>query len=175
MTMPDPSDQVMTSLLAFGLLRGLVSRTDVVEWADRIIARRDQPPAWLLDLSMSAQLHLLDVVSLLNNAGAEIDPVQLCRGILSLLPDMSEDNFAELERRAEAIYLLVFDAVQGNWSYPILSEADGVRDNFEWKREGYIQMSEGQVIDQVHSFIERYRDSEVRRALAPVLFSIPKD
>ncbi len=88
---------------------------------------------------------------------------------------MSQDNYVQLERRAESIYSLIFDAVGGNWSYSILGEADKARDNFEFQRQGYIQMSQGEVIDQFHSFIERCHNLDLRRGLAPILFNIPKD
>lgn len=168
-----PGDQLVAGVIVLGLRRSLIQRPAVVAWADGQIERRANPSAWLIDLSLSEQMRVLDVISLLNRVAEGVNSTDVFRAFLSLLPDLSQGEYSEFQQRAEILYTIAFDCLDGDWTNEVLREADRVADNFDWQREGYMRLTKGNVIDQFHRFIERHRDLELRQAMQPILMEMP--
>lgn len=59
--------------LGMALETGAISRSDVVAWADSLIETTEQPLEWMIELSLSANKHYLDVVHMLREVPGEID------------------------------------------------------------------------------------------------------
>lgn len=51
--------------LAIGLTLGLISATDVIEWADSWILQLDEPPYWLIEVSTTPKVTLQDLLNLI--------------------------------------------------------------------------------------------------------------
>src|SRR5689334_14304447 len=92
---PTPEEKLAASVFALGLRHGFVRREDVVRWADRRIEWSDTPPEWLIDLSLSPNLHWVDLVSRLNQVAEGVDRVATCKAVYALLPDADGLSFDE--------------------------------------------------------------------------------
>jgi hypothetical protein len=169
-----PDDRFATSVLAAGLLLGLFHREDVVRWADRRIESSDIPPGWLIDLSLSQNLHDLDLIALLRRVGAGADPVATCRALYAFCPGARGLSFDAAAKLAERLYHITYDCLDGDWTRPLLAEADQVADTFDFVREGYVDLSRDDAVRQLDEFIERHRDEDLVKRLAPVAWSVPR-
>src|SRR5579885_2592326 len=91
-------DPLLAAILAAGLLHNVVAREDVVRWADSEIEKREDIPAWLIDLSMSQKMFTLDIISLLSGIAGDVPHLAVCRGLYSLFGDLpptySYDDYA---------------------------------------------------------------------------------
>lgn len=168
-----PDDRLAASVFAAGLLRGFVDREDIVRWADRRIEAGAAPPDWLIELSLSQNLHLMDVISLLERVGTGVDPVATCEAILALYPEVEAPSFDEAAKLAEGLYQLVSECLGWECKYPLWVEADDVADNFDFVRDGYIDLSRDGAVGQFRRFIERHRDERIVKLLHPVVWSAP--
>jgi hypothetical protein len=163
-----PDDRLATSVFAVGLSLGFVRREDVVRWADRRIEELNIPPVWLIDLSLSLNLHLSDLTSLLQRVGHGADPAGTVEAILALLPPVAASTVEEAERIASRLYDIAYECFNGEWDYPLLAEADRVLDAFEFDWRGYPRSSAEEAVKQLHAFIERHRNRELVKRLWPV-------
>ena len=172
------NEQLIAGIFAFGLRHSIISLGQVIQWADRQIERQDPPRRWILDLSMSATMHISDVIRLLNAAAGNEDRVLICRGIYSLLPDLRRYGYEELASIAQQLYQLTYTCLEGNWSIPLLEDADIASDNFDWVREGQggrigdriVPMTRQEVISSFHKFIDSQRDQQLKQQLEPVTY-----
>ena len=64
------------SELAIGFRLGLVPQSEIVAWADGIIASLDEPPIDVIDLALMGKAHAQDVIKKLAEMSAGIDPVE---------------------------------------------------------------------------------------------------
>jgi hypothetical protein len=166
------SDESLAAVLSQGLRYQHVSMQDVIRRADREIERRPTPPSWIVELSMSARTHVLDVVNLLNRIAGDVDRVTVARGLLSLVVDTDKLTFSELGTLAAKVYQLTYDTLEGDWAQPMLNDADRVADNFDWLREGYTDLSEGEVMQAFDDFLRKYSDRAFADRLYPVRFVV---
>ena len=98
------SDATSTAILAAGLRLGVLDPAAVIAWADNQIARRPDPPPWLIDLSLSQDWHIADVISLLKTIAANTDGKTTFLGVCSLLPDVTHYTFEQCESLAARLY-----------------------------------------------------------------------
>ena len=168
-----PDDRLAASVFAAGLLLNFVRREDVVRWADRRIEALPTAPAWLMDLSLSQDTHPADLVSLLRRVGAGVDPVATCEAILALYPEVEAPSFDGAAKLAEGLYRLVSECLGWDWKYPLRAEVDDVTDSFDFARDGYLDASPDEAVEQFRRFIERHRDDRIVKLLHPVVWSAP--
>jgi|GEM_PF-725038 len=165
---PTPEDKLCAAVFALGLCMGFVRRQDVVLWADRRITEVSGAPEWLINLSLSKDKALLDLISELNQIGDGVDPLATCESAYALVPQRDGISFAEAEVLAKFIYRITHRGLKSNWHIRLLREADEIADAFCLVREGYSKLSEEQAVERLHAFVGRHRDGEVLEKLQPV-------
>lgn len=164
-------DKVAASVLALGLLHGFVQREDVVRWADERIAATDSPPLWLIDLSLSQNRHILDVIALLKPITEGVDAMTTCRTVYALLPNLSGCTFGEASLWAKLVYRITRDCFKDDWSVELLPMADSVAETFDLVRDGYSTLNGQQATEQLVGFVAEHRAEAFVRALQPVVWS----
>lgn len=189
----DLRDELLAGILHAGVVNRVVERSSVVAWADAEILRRAEPPTWLLDLSVSQRLSETDLASLLYHVAVpefREGSAAVCRGLYSLLPHpLPNQNYEYLQVLAEHLYRIALNVLNPHndycpkVDYALWREADRVRDNFTWEREGYggltfgsktvVPLTRDEVAREFLDFVERQYDDQVRPRLAPVEFVLP--
>ena len=167
---PTPQEKLAASVFAAGLLHGFVRHEDVVRWADRRIEAADVPPPWLIDLSLSQRLHVLDVSGILKSVAAGTDPVATCEAIYALVPIMGR-TFVDAEKMAARLYRTTRDCLEADWNRPLLSQVDHISDTFQLVRDGYTDLTEHDAIRRLHEFVGKHHNPELLRLLDPVAWS----
>jgi hypothetical protein len=153
-----PQDKLAASVFSVGLVHGLTSREEVVNWADRRIESTDTPPQWLIDLSLSQNLHLLDIVGLLERVAEGVDPVTTCRAVYALFPDAAGLSLDEATSLSSQLYQVTLHTLDGDWN-DLMSEVTHIDDSFSLLP--YIDLTERGAVLQLHEFIERHRNPDV--------------
>jgi hypothetical protein len=163
-------DSHIASVFSLGIRSGFAARSQIVQWADREISARSEPPLWILDLAMSEQSHVLDVISLLKNAGGgnHADPIETIRVAYALLPDTLSFDYQASAYLAGQIYRVTCDALGADWSQPMVSDACWLADEFQLVEEGYSTLAKGDLMNKVDELVRRYRSPDVVRRLEPV-------
>jgi len=172
---PTTADKLAASVFALGLSLGFVLREDIVRWADRRIGELDVAPEWLIELCMSKPKHFLDLISDLNRIGEGVDPVATCGATFALLPEVDDYTFDQTAAFAKRIYKITYQCLKGDWSKPLLKTTDGLADDFEFLREGYLAATEQSVIGAVKEFVRHHRSDEIIGLLDPVKWVGGKD
>jgi len=161
-------DKLAAAVFARGLLFGFVRADDVARWADRRIAELDQPPEWLIDLSLVQVCDPMEVAGQLKRAGMGIDPELVCRAIYSLLPDISPYTFSQAEAFALRLYRITSDCLDCDQSHELLAITDGLNQNFEIHRLVKPDATDATVLHPVQQFILEHRNEELAKLLDPV-------
>lgn len=167
-----PDDALAASVFALGLKFGFVRREDVVRWADRRIMEIENPPMWLIDLSLSRDWNALDVISKLKEVGKGTHADAVVKTILGLIPEVRGMSFEAAEALAKRIYDIARHCID-DWHNPLLSKADEVSDNFVFQRDGYITLSQREVVNELAKFVTENRDQRMLEALRPVVWAAP--
>ena len=170
-TLPLTSDDALAaSAFALGLTFGFVRRTDVVLWADRRIGELEQPSAWLIDLSLSQEWYIADLISHLKQAAEAVKPVDICSAVYAIAPHAGGLSFDQAESLAKLLYRITRECLGGDWSYPLLAQTDEIADSFAFVRDGYSSLTTEQATEQLAEFIEKHRIESTTRALLPVVW-----
>ena len=169
---PTPEDKLVASVFALGLRLGSVPREDVVRWADGRIEEIEQPPAWLIDLSLSESRHIMDLISDLRRVASGVAPVDTLKTVYALLPEPKEWTFEKAEEFAGRLYRLTHECLSGDWSHELVRTTDRLADEFEFQREGYLSVSRDSLIGAVRRFLNQNRDEESVRLLRPIRWRI---
>src|SRR5688572_6599735 len=171
---PALSDATSAAILSAGLRLGVVDPAGVIAWADSQIARRpDPPPPWLIDLSLSRDWHIADVISLLNTIAGDTDGKATFLGVCSLLPNITHYTFEQCKSLAAKLYQTAYFCLSGDWSDGLLAQADEAADMFEWYLDGELDMAREEILHRFHQFVASLRDKAVAQHLQPIRFLIP--
>jgi hypothetical protein len=79
--------KVQAEIYRLGLYIGFFQVKNVIEWADQLIEKLDQPPYEILEISLSNNATIASVCSKLTDVKGKYDQVLPIQGILSLLND----------------------------------------------------------------------------------------
>jgi hypothetical protein len=169
--LPTLDDKLSTSVFSLGLTLSFLRREDVVRWADRRIGEVDVAPEWLINLSLSQDANLMQLIGDLKQIADGVDPSATCKGAYSLVPNRGGVSFDEAEELAKLLYRIAYRSLGGDWHNSLLRESDSIADMFCLVRDGYAKLSEQQAIDRLFSFIERNRDSRFVELIQPVVWS----
>ncbi len=163
----EPAEPQVAAVLANGILMGLIERDASVAWADHLIDRIDAPPPWMIDLSLSQNLHYVDVVKMLEQRSNGADPVQTCRSLFAFIPTRDTYTFEQAEMLAHELYRIALHCMNADWwRYPLLCSAYELDDKFLLVREGvYIADEPNQLIWWTQDFLDINRDLKIRRFL----------
>jgi hypothetical protein len=162
----EPSQSLVAATLSAGVWLGLIDRADVILWADHCIERVDQPPIWLIDLSLSHHLHVPDVMKLLEGARAKADAADTCRALYGFVPNLSEATFAAAERFAWRLYEIARYCFDYGWNNDLVCLSDELHDTAILCQDGTFAISEKEIAVQAQDFLDRNRDFAVWRLIA---------
>jgi hypothetical protein len=79
--------KVQAEVYRLGLFTGFFQVENVINWADQLIEKLDQPPYEILEISLSSNSTIATVCSKLTDVKGECDEASPIQGILSLLND----------------------------------------------------------------------------------------
>ncbi|HEX8911543.1 MAG TPA: hypothetical protein VF796_04215 [Humisphaera sp.] len=128
----EPSDAVAAAAFAVALRHGAIARDAVVEWADALIAERTRPQAYLIDLSLSQHLHVVDLEFALGWIGCGADPLAVCSFLLGMLPDVSSYNFEDALRAIHRIFRMVREIIGYNDRSDLIRELYSIGSTIRW-------------------------------------------
>ncbi|MBZ4223891.1 hypothetical protein LAE98_17835 [Bacillus wiedmannii] len=92
--------KVIAEVLRIGLQIGLFSKTEVIEWADHTIETLDSPSIEIIEVSLSSNDKLVDIVSKLKNIKGTYDkklPVKIILGLLWEKFMINEENVLKIQ------------------------------------------------------------------------------
>lgn len=92
--------KVIAEVLRIGLQIGLFSKTEVIKWADRTIETLDSPSIEIIEVSLSSNDKLVDIVSKLKNIKGTYDkklPVKIILGLLWEQFMINEENVLKIK------------------------------------------------------------------------------
>lgn len=170
---PDPPGALVAAVLAAASWFCLVEREDVIAWADRCIERTQHPPDWMIELSLSHERHVVDVLRLLNEVGTGVNPADICRGLYAFLPNPAGYSLDDAEGLARQIYRIAQHCFNHDWTNKLLCEADSLEDTFVLVRDGTIAMATAALVEKVGEFLKVNRDARVRDLLRSLKRYVP--
>ncbi|RAN71370.1 hypothetical protein [Bacillus sp. SRB_331] len=92
--------KIIAEVLRIGLQIDLFSKTEVIEWADHTIETLDNPSIEIIEVSLSSNDKLVDVVSKLKNIKGTYDkklPVKIILGLLWEKFMINEENVLKIK------------------------------------------------------------------------------
>lgn len=110
--MTDPKDIIQAlHLIRAGLASGLLSKEEVVDWADKIIANDEQPDIFFIDLALSSSISAKELVHYFSDYLNFEKPVASGRHLLGLLYKQFSTQRLTLEQTVKALITLKSEAV----------------------------------------------------------------
>ncbi|PEM59840.1 hypothetical protein CN539_22030 [Bacillus toyonensis] len=92
--------KIIAEVFRIGLQIGLYSKTEVIEWADHTIETLDSPSNEIIEVSLSSNDKLVDIVSKLKNIKGTYDkklPVKIILGLLWEKFMINEENVLKIQ------------------------------------------------------------------------------
>lgn len=92
--------KIIAEVFRIGLQIGLFSKTEVIEWADHTIETLDSPSNEIIEVSLSSNDKLVDIVSNLKNIKRTYDqklPVKIILGLLWEKFIINEENVLKIK------------------------------------------------------------------------------
>ncbi|QEL85915.1 hypothetical protein [Bacillus mycoides] len=92
--------KIIAEVFRIGLQIGLFSKTEVIEWADHTIETLDSPSNKIIEVSLSSNNKLVDLVSKLKNIKGTYDkklPVKIILGLLWEKFMINEENVLKIK------------------------------------------------------------------------------
>ncbi|QWH31949.1 hypothetical protein EXW51_29180 (plasmid) [Bacillus mycoides] len=92
--------RIIAEVFRIGLEIGLFSKTEVIEWADHTIETLDSPSNEIIEVSLSSNDNLVDIVSKLKNIKGTYDkklPVKIILGLLWEEFMINEENVLKIQ------------------------------------------------------------------------------
>ncbi|HDX9511317.1 TPA: hypothetical protein ROY06_004638 [Bacillus cereus] len=92
--------KVIAEVLRIGLQIGLFSKTEVIKWADHKIETLDSPSIEIIEVALSSNDKLVDIVSKLKNIKGTYDkklPVKIIMGLLWKEFMINEENVLKIQ------------------------------------------------------------------------------
>ncbi|MDF9545814.1 hypothetical protein [Bacillus cereus] len=92
--------KIIAEVLSIGLQIGLFSKIEIIDWADQTIEALDSPSIEIIEVSLSSNDKLVDIVPKLKNVKGTYDKKLPVKIILGLLWDkfiLNEENVLEIK------------------------------------------------------------------------------
>ncbi|WP_103652706.1 hypothetical protein [Bacillus thuringiensis] len=92
--------KIIAEVLSIGLQIGLFSKTEIIDWADQTIEALDSPSIVIIEVSLSSNDKLVDIVPKLKNVKGTYDKKLPVKIILGLLWDkfiLNEENVLKIK------------------------------------------------------------------------------
>ncbi len=103
--------KITAEVLSIGLQIGLFSKTEVIDWADHTIETLDSPSIEIIEVSLSSNDKLIDIVPKLKNIKGMYDkklPIKIILGLLW-------DKFILNEENVLKIKPFIFNLIHNNY------------------------------------------------------------
>ncbi|EJR57205.1 hypothetical protein IIO_04732 [Bacillus cereus VD115] len=148
--------KIIAEVIRIGLQIGLFSKTEVIEWADHTIETLDSPSNEIIEVSLSSNDKLVDVVSKLKNIKGTYDkklPVKIILGLLWEKFMINEENVLKIKPFISN--LIYYNCCEGfdnidEQLYDFNEEIDLAADNIYGDLEDISQ--------EIKSFLSPYKD-----------------
>ncbi|TKH47370.1 hypothetical protein FC698_15715 [Bacillus cereus] len=148
--------KIIAEVFRIGLQIGLFSKTEVIEWADHTIKTLDSPSIEIIEVSLSSNDKLVDIVSKLKNIKGTYDqklPVKIILGLLWKEFMINEENVLKIQPYISDLIhnncCEGFDYVDEqlyNFNEKVKLAADNIYGNLE------------DIIQEIKSFLSPYED-----------------
>ncbi|TBX46501.1 hypothetical protein E0M44_16425 [Bacillus toyonensis] len=148
--------KIIAEVFRIGLQIGLFSKTEVIKWADHAIETLDSPSIEIIEVSLSSNDKLVDIVSKLKNIKGTYDqklPVKIILGLLWEKFMINEENVLKIKPFISNLILNNccegFDKVDiqlYNFNEEINLAADNIYGNLEY------------ISQEMKSFLYPYKD-----------------
>ncbi|HFJ9441162.1 hypothetical protein [Bacillus sp. ABP14] len=92
--------KIIAEVLSIGLQIGLFSKTEIIDWADQTIEALDSPSIEIIEVSLSSNDKLIDIVPKLKNVKGTYDrklPVKIILGLLWDKFILNEENVLKIK------------------------------------------------------------------------------
>ncbi|MGF9881104.1 hypothetical protein ABEX39_25635 [Bacillus albus] len=92
--------KIIAEVLSIGLQIGLFSKTEIIDWADQTIEALDNPSIEIIEVSLSSNDKLVDIVPKLKNVKGTYDrklPVKIILGLLWDKFILNEENVLKIK------------------------------------------------------------------------------
>lgn len=105
--------EILTTLhlVRAGLASGLLMKEEVIDWADNIITKDEQPDIFFIDLAMSSSKSTNDVIHYISDYFNFENPAVRERPLLCLLYHQYANGQIDLEQTISKLFSLKFKAV----------------------------------------------------------------
>jgi hypothetical protein len=151
----NPKDILQTlHLIRAGLSSGLLTKEEVVDWADKIIMKDEQPDIFFIDLALSSSKSINDVSHYFNDYLNFENPTIQGRPLLGLLYKQFSSKQLTLEQTVGKLFRLKFEAIfterEEGYIYSIDNNFDCAKHNIYGTIES--------VYAEVEKFLNFYKD-----------------
>ncbi|QNK61669.1 hypothetical protein H7F33_14035 [Pedobacter sp. PAMC26386] len=132
--MTDPKDVLqILHLIHAGLASGLLSKEEVIEWADKIITKEDHPDIFFIDLALSSSKSSSEILHYFNEYLNFENAVIQGRPLLAMLYKRFSSRQFTLEETVVKLFRLKFEAIftkrEESYIYSIDNDFDCAKDN----------------------------------------------
>ncbi len=156
--MTNPKDILTTlHLVRAGLASGLLTKKEVIDWADKIISKDEQPDIFFIDLALSNSKNTKEVLYYFSDYLNFENPVVQGRPLLGLLYKQYKNQQLNLEQIVRILFRLNFEATftdkEESYIYSIDNDFDCAKDNIYGKIED--------VEKETDKFLSFYKDYSI--------------
>jgi hypothetical protein len=108
----NPKDILTTlHLIRAGLVSGVLTKKEVIDWADKVISKDEEPDIFFIDLALSNSKSTKEVVSYFSDYLNFEHPKVPGRPLLGLLYKQYKNQQLNLEQTVRILYRLIFEAI----------------------------------------------------------------
>ncbi len=147
---------ILLQVISTGLTNGILAKEEVIDWADKIITKDEQPDIFFIDLALPSSKSKIEII---NHFTDYINPENPVPGkpLLGLLYKKYHAGELNLERTVRILYQLNFNALftsrEENFIYSIDDEYDLARNNIYGSLED--------VKRETENFLALYKDYSI--------------
>lgn len=98
-------------LIRAGLAAGLLTKEEVIDWADKVITKDEQPDIFFIDLALSSSKSVNDIIYYISDFLNFENPAVQGRPLLGLLYKQFSSKQLTLEQTVRKLFRLKFEAV----------------------------------------------------------------
>jgi hypothetical protein len=102
--------QIDAALRRVELICGVITKGELIPWADAAIERLDRVPPALLDISLGSSLTEKDLISLLGKLGEQTDPVEIGAEVFGQFVQFLYSELKHKKRTPDEIASLLYRA-----------------------------------------------------------------
>ncbi len=154
----NPKDIFTTlHLVRAGLVSGLLTKEEVIDWADKIITKDEHPDIFFIDLALSSSKSRNDIIYYFSDYLNFENPAVQGRPLLGLLYQQYKSKQLNLEQTVRTLFRLMNEAIftetEQGFIYSIDNDFDLAQDNIYGSIE--------KVQKEAERFLEYYKDYSI--------------